>query len=637
MNRILVLPMGIQQLTRAWFGWLLICVSTTANAAWVLSDDTLHTLVTSPCCEFLATDDAELSAQQIMALPESAWQKLSTSRINAGFSSRIYWLRVSIDNRAVQNRQWLLALDNPLIDWINIYLQSGDEPWLQVAALAEGDHGRKVSHPSYLIPLELAGDAQRPVLLIQFQTAGAANLSLTLWDRDSFVESDHRSSLGWGLAFGALLLMGTYNVLLAASTRMLSYLMYAAYIFSGSLLVAGLLGINSYYLWPNSPWLQHISLPLLGGFTLLFASLFTERVLQTERRQIGIKRLHRGLQAGIVLYLFSVLLLDYQSAVIVLAGLVVLVVISLLALGIWLCVQKAPLARYYTFAWLALLVGALISSLAYFGWVQLPIDNLTPFLIGAGIDVAVMAVTLALRVGDSYRSHQLAEKNAMEQARRVRLVQDKALQMQATANAELEQKVRERTFELEVALRELADSNRELEEQNTRDALTGVRNRKYFDKRYIAEQRRSRREQTPLALIMADIDHFKQINDTYGHPVGDICIREVASRAAEVVKRPGDVVARYGGEEFALILPNTSPEGARQLAERLCSAIRDQGVVTGAGELPLTISCGVACLYIDPQLPPETLLAQADKALYQAKQQGRDRVCVFITEEQQVE
>ncbi|TAA40998.1 diguanylate cyclase [Corallincola spongiicola] len=629
--------MRIERLILAWLWLILMTFSVNASAAWVLSDDTQQTDVTVPCCELYVADDSSLSASQVMTLPPAAWQSLPTSRVNFGFSAKTFWVRLTVDNRAATTKQWILALDNPLLDVVNVYLQSPSVPLRQVAALAEGDTGRLVSHPEYLVPLNISNDPGVSILLVSFQTQGAAELSFSVWDRDSFIAADHRRSLGWGLLFGALLLMALYNVLLAVSTRVMSYLTYAAYVSCATLLMAGLIGFNSYYMWPNSPWLQHLTTPFLGGATLLFASLFLQQLTQVDSKRIVISRWLRVIQLGTVSYLLLVFVLDYRTAVLVFAGLVVVVVLSLLSISCWLSLQRVALAKYYAVGWFALLVGAFISSLAYLGWLELPVSNFTPFLLGAVTEVVVVTLTLAMRVGQSYRGRQLAEKSAMEQARRVRQVQDKSMQMQAKANADLEQKVQERTFELEVALRELADTNRELEEQNTRDALTGVRNRKYFDKRYMAEQRRSRREQTPLALIMADIDHFKQINDTYGHPVGDICIREVASRAAEVVKRPGDVVARYGGEEFALILPNTSPEGARQLAERLCSAIRDQGVVTGVGELPLTISCGVACLFIDPQLPPETLLAQADKALYQAKQQGRDRVCVFITEEQQVE
>ena len=132
-------------------------------------------------------------------------------------------------------------------------------------------------------------------------------------------------------------------------------------------------------------------------------------------------------------------------------------------------------------------------------------------------------------------------------------MQEKLLKIEEEAREELEVKIQERTFELEVTLRELEEKNRELEEKNTQDALTGIRNRRFFDKKYLAEGRRSRREQTELSLVMLDIDHFKAVNDNHGHLAGDDVIKFVGQTIADLLKRPSDEGCRYGGEEFALI------------------------------------------------------------------------------------
>ncbi|GAA5218630.1 diguanylate cyclase [Corallincola platygyrae] len=609
-----------------------LTLSMQLRAEWVITDNTVRTPATATCCELYLTDNAELSASDVAALPTSDWQSLTGPNINSGFDPRIHWIKLRVTSRLSEEREWVLQLDNPLLDKVELYQQADNGVFVHLAELGVSNHSRLVLHPDYLVPLSLPMQGQT-MLLIRFQTQGSASLPITLWRGDHFVETNHVDSLLIGLALGALLLMGVYNSLLAFSMRTLSYLFYAGYQFSGILMLSTLLGISSYYLWPALPTFHHLMIPVLGALALLFTCFFVEHLLKINEQYLLLMRWLRAMQIGCILYLFSSFIMSYRLAVILLAILVVLVVASLISIGFWACWKRIPMARYYTFSWFALTCGATLSSLAYAGVIALPWSNAIPLLLGAGLEVLVMTTTLALRAGDVNRSHRAAEKSAIEQARRVRLVQDKALQIQAKANTELEQKVRERTFELEVALRELAETNRELEEQTTRDALTGVRNRKYFDKRYIAEQRRSRREQTTLSLIMMDIDHFKQVNDTYGHPVGDACIREVASRAASLLKRPGDVIARYGGEEFALILPNTPPEGAMQLAEKLCDVIRSQPIVTGVGELALTISCGVACRYILPETSTELLLEEADQALYGAKQGGRDRAMLASQKE----
>lgn len=191
----------------------------------------------------------------------------------------------------------------------------------------------------------------------------------------------------------------------------------------------------------------------------------------------------------------------------------------------------------------------------------------------------------------------------------------------------LESDVRERNFELEVTLRELQDKNRELEQLNTLDALTGVRNRRYFDQRIEAEIRRGRREQTELGLIMLDIDHFKAINDKYGHLVGDLVIQHIATLCKKLLPRSTDALCRYGGEEFAIILPNTPQHGVLQVAANLREQIELSVCLADDEDIQVTASFGVHSQHVLHESKSTDLIALADKALYQAKQSGRNQVC----------
>lgn len=206
------------------------------------------------------------------------------------------------------------------------------------------------------------------------------------------------------------------------------------------------------------------------------------------------------------------------------------------------------------------------------------------------------------------------------------VVYRKQLIWQRETAERLEDNIQSRTLELQVALTELAEKNRALEEQNTLDALSGVRNRAYFDKKILAEMKRSRREQRPLALVMLDIDHFKQINDRHGHLAGDAVIRGVAQRIQALLKRSSDHVCRYGGEEFALILPNTDAEGVVALAEQIRQAIADTPFETEIGELAVQISAGCYAVVAESGMVSTDYIQAADRALYQAKQQGRNQV-----------
>ncbi len=155
----------------------------------------------------------------------------------------------------------------------------------------------------------------------------------------------------------------------------------------------------------------------------------------------------------------------------------------------------------------------------------------------------------------------------------------------------------------------------------TTDGLTGLANRRTFDTRLVTELARCERSGEPLALVIADVDHFKQFNDRHGHLVGDEILREVATLLAAGC-RPFDLAARFGGEEFVVVLPGAATEEARAIAERLRATIEHADLDT-----PVTISAGVA-FTPDGCTVPELLLADADRALYRAKASGRNRVCV---------
>jgi len=189
--------------------------------------------------------------------------------------------------------------------------------------------------------------------------------------------------------------------------------------------------------------------------------------------------------------------------------------------------------------------------------------------------------------------------------------------------------VQERTLELEITLRELHEVNQKLTEQSTIDSLTGVKNRSAFDKRLLAESRISRRQETPIALLMLDIDRFKSINDQFGHLAGDQALKLIAQTLQQHLKRPTDLVSRFGGEEFAIILPNTTADGALQVAESIRDAVSCIGLTWEGKPIQLTVSIGVSADVIMNEQHSTELLEQADKALYQAKNSGRNQVKLY--------
>ena len=194
--------------------------------------------------------------------------------------------------------------------------------------------------------------------------------------------------------------------------------------------------------------------------------------------------------------------------------------------------------------------------------------------------------------------------------------------------AAVNRRLQETSDELELANRRLLEMNRALEEISAVDSLTGVANRRQFDRLLDLEWRRAIRGKSPLALLLIDIDFFKRYNDSHGHLRGDAVLAEVAGLLAAAFTRAGDVVARYGGEEFAALLPDTSLEAAAELAEQARLRVESRGIPHPASDAArvVTVSIGASAMLADPWKLPAALIERADRALYLAKAGGRNRV-----------
>lgn len=179
----------------------------------------------------------------------------------------------------------------------------------------------------------------------------------------------------------------------------------------------------------------------------------------------------------------------------------------------------------------------------------------------------------------------------------------------------------------------LHQATQRLHELSMLDPLTGIRNRRQFEDDFEQTWARCAAERQPVAMLMIDVDFFKRYNDGYGHPQGDVCLKQVAAALDDVAREANGLAARLGGEEFGILLPGASADRARQLGERLCATVHRLGIEHRHTQVPgldrVTVSVGAASLLADASTDPRSLLAGADDALYQAKRRGRHGVAVL--------
>ncbi|MBP2652443.1 MAG: diguanylate cyclase/phosphodiesterase [Firmicutes bacterium] len=242
---------------------------------------------------------------------------------------------------------------------------------------------------------------------------------------------------------------------------------------------------------------------------------------------------------------------------------------------------------------------------------------------------ALQQLNAALEDKVSERTRQLQEIN---DALKMEIVERQAAQEETLKSRDAlvtsEQQLKKNSEKLAATNKALLFLNEELRRISLLDGLTGIANRRYFDEYLEKEWQRAKREKAALTFIMVDIDYFKGYNDAYGHLAGDDCLRMIAGVLNNMPRRSTDIVSRYGGEEFAIILPDTDKQGAAVIGEKVRSCVENLGIKNKASLISenVTVSVGIATFIPEKDALPSIIIASADKALYQAKHEGRNRI-----------
>lgn len=483
-----------------------------------------------------------------------------------------------------------------------------------------------------VFPLSLA-PGERATVYLKVHASEPIAFPLEIVDVQALTRQEQHELALINLFFGGILVILLYNFCLFFFTRELIYLLYVAYLGSMVGYALALTGIGPLYFWPEATW-PGIKLYGLAASAAFFTSqLFARRFLDLPG--------HGGWPLwvnnfSLCYWGFNILAIMLAPRIIPYMGIQAAALLSSLiglAVPIYLWVRGNHAAKLFTFAWASLIVFTLIHLLALDGKLPLNAFTLESQLIGIFVEFVLLSVALAARINRERQERIRAQQHALESSRELviergekLLAQQRALDIQRQANEVLESRVQDRTQALEHAKRGLEEVNAQLARLSVTDPLTQLYNRRHFDQALATELLGAQTSGQPLSLLMLDLDHFKQLNDGYGHAFGDECLRAVGLVLSTHTQRHGEIAARYGGEEFVALLPGANPVAAIRFAERIRLAIADLHLQHEGVPVALTASIGVASQAGGERLSAQALFEEADAALYAAKHSGRNRV-----------
>lgn len=603
--RLLLLLLGSMSLLAAGFAYA-ETVTLAPNQALIKLSNGL---------QYVEAPDGDTSLASALAISNQRWKTSYSNNLNLSYTERPYWFRTTLYNPGKVTLQRQLEFAYPVLDYIELFtIDSNGQAQREIMGDKFPFESRPYPHRNFVVPLEIrAGETLQ--LYMRVHTSSALQMPLQLWQADAREAHDQKQLLLQGLYFGTMLVMLIYNLILFFGIRDWNYLLYVLWITCIGGFLASFNGLAFQYLWPHATEWNDQSIVVLLSLANVFGICFSIAFLQLKQ---NLPRATPAFQAMILIALLSAsvaLLLPYQLAIKFAIFNAVISILLIMASASHLLAAGFRPARLFILSWSSVLIGGVILAMNKFG--LLPSNLFTEH--AAQVGSALEAVLLSLAMVDRFNN----ERKSSERARLDLLqAQQALLDSQRKQNEALENRVRERTEELEKA-------NQKLQEMSSTDALTGTRNRRYFDQAYASELKRMQRDGTDLSLLLLDIDHFKRINDTWGHQIGDECLRLVAQTIGQHIRRDSDTLARVGGEEFCILLPNTSAAGAVFLAEAIRHAVAALSPEISGQRLSITISIGIASSSQQLPTPPEQLLNLADKALYRAKQLGRNRVELY--------
>ncbi len=542
----------------------------------------------------------------------NAWQTPKIDTLNIRTNGTL-WIRFNVTTNANSPQNWMLEVLWPHISLVELAVYSNQNTLSKVYRAGKSTPiTEDNAHKNIVLPLKLQEDTT--TVYLRIQDPNFIYIPLMLFSDKAYQKHDLTRTIMFSMVFGILLVMILYNLSLYFAVRDSMYLFYTNTVFSSFLYLLAVSGYGRLLLWPTNDWLNLHASPVFASYCFLSVTYFFRIFLDLPRYTNWLLKANTAMLIGLSAVLVFTLTPYLGYAMLLLGSLSGILGILAIVTSFVVWRRGNRSAIYFVVAWTGVAISTTFMVLTLQGEI-----NYSPLLEYTQAGSFVLEIVLlSLALADRIRRQRIAKEAA----------QRSLLQLREKTNKELEDQVKLRTEELENAMTKLQVANSELAKLTKTDPLTGVNNRRQFDEVAEYEIARASRTGQPLSLMMVDIDHFKAINDNYGHQAGDRCLTLVASCIATNVRKPNDMVARYGGEEFALVLPETDEPGAHHLAERIRKAIENISVLHEGKSIKMTASIGVSTHQPSSEESTHKLIQLADTALYRAKENGRNQVAL---------
>ncbi|MGB0502745.1 MAG: sensor domain-containing diguanylate cyclase [Thalassolituus sp.] len=548
--------------------------------------------------------------------------------LNFGYTKDRIWLKFTLSNTSDHDIERMLNIRYPLLDKITLYSDSQPEPLYSLGRLLEGKNDQALDVPAsyFVMPITVKSNSFETYYL-SVESDDSLALPIYLTTQSALETQAFQYAVNFAFYIGLVITNILFAFFMTLILRDREQLYYCLFMISNHFAFFSVLeGMPNTLLGIDTLFINRDIIPFVVCFSMLLFTLFAASYLRLYSLAPKAYRLSRVLVGLMIFTLLLCFILPYFYAITLSTFASILVGMFYGSVAKTYVVRGRPGIKSFILAWGLGVAGAMIYGLKV--WGIIPVNFFTSYSwhIGTLLEAAVFSAMMAYRAAQDRKERLVALQSLNKKERDLRHTQEQLLATESAAKTELELQVKQRTRDLSNLLGQLEDENKSLAELSINDALTKVRNRRFFNDIYPQMWNDSIEERTPISVIMLDIDHFKRVNDDYGHLCGDHCLVTLAQIMQSSVNHSTDVVCRYGGEEFAIILTRTTAEQACVVAERIRENIEMTIITDGEHTFKVTSSFGVAGLIPTEHASPDALIAQSDAALYKSKRNGRNRV-----------